>query len=349
MHQSQSSPFPVGSTHALGFEGLDTRSVAIIREWKALRALLADTTQQYLVACTNLGALWTQPQGLLSDRLAIESALTYVDLELSQMISEEEQLRTARIGLTEARNRSFALAPINKLPPEILSHIFITSKNYCLDDIKKHEKSIELLPDVFSGVCTYWRRVALDTPSLWTHIDISPHADTKQHTLSAEMLLQRSQKLPIDLHVIESERLCPSPNNAATLKLASLHLDTDSYSRKLIRRMLTSWVANISPDSAYALSIRRPKASVLFYINEEMKTSTRLGSEDHVEEVLSSLRVLHLHNACFNWNCAAYSGLVDLQIHSSTANLEISTLEVVSVLSSSPGLITLKLGNVLEI
>ncbi|THU92057.1 hypothetical protein K435DRAFT_561534, partial [Dendrothele bispora CBS 962.96] len=61
-----------------------------------------------------------------------------------------------------AQHRSL-LAPVRRLPPEVLSLIFLThcrqesSKNTLIDSI------------VLSQVSIGWRRLALESPRLWTH------------------------------------------------------------------------------------------------------------------------------------------------------------------------------------
>jgi hypothetical protein len=55
------------------------------------------------------------------------------------------------------------------LPPEIVSHIFLS----CIpDDNGRVTIGPLAMPLVLSGVCTQWRDVALSMPSLWTHIEI---------------------------------------------------------------------------------------------------------------------------------------------------------------------------------
>ncbi|KAF8600323.1 hypothetical protein BDV93DRAFT_525475, partial [Ceratobasidium sp. AG-I] len=67
-------------------------------------------------------------------------------------------------------------AQINTLPPEILSSIFVTVVDASIYACSTGDDSYGTseYPTLISSVCTYWRRVALGTPYLWSHIDLMP-------------------------------------------------------------------------------------------------------------------------------------------------------------------------------
>ncbi|KAG1743314.1 uncharacterized protein EDB91DRAFT_1126758 [Suillus paluster] len=52
---------------------------------------------------------------------------------------------------------------------------------------------------LISHVCQHWRTVALNTPSLWTKIDVSPLESPPFERV--QILLERSKSLPIDIHI----------------------------------------------------------------------------------------------------------------------------------------------------
>ena len=76
-----------------------------------------------------------------------------------------------------------ALAPINKLPPEILGVI----PKYEDDRTPKHLVAI-------SSVCSYWRNTFISTPSLWTRFD-------GKGVGKSQAWVERSGVLPIQLSV----------------------------------------------------------------------------------------------------------------------------------------------------
>ncbi|KAF6758141.1 hypothetical protein DFP72DRAFT_888203 [Ephemerocybe angulata] len=75
-------------------------------------------------------------------------------------------------------------APINRLPPEILSRIFVQSAAECRQD------SLSWIQ--VTHTCHHWREVALDCAALWSHISFVNPAFTK-------VMLARSKNAP--LHV----------------------------------------------------------------------------------------------------------------------------------------------------
>ncbi|PPQ95231.1 hypothetical protein CVT26_014921 [Gymnopilus dilepis] len=61
-----------------------------------------------------------------------------------------------------------ALAPIRRLPPEILSEIF----RFCLPNTRFHRPSPSRAPLLLTQVCCSWRKICISTPSLWTSLEI---------------------------------------------------------------------------------------------------------------------------------------------------------------------------------
>ncbi|KAJ6537793.1 hypothetical protein B0H19DRAFT_962061, partial [Mycena capillaripes] len=94
----------------------------------------------------------------LKDRLGLQITQMRMDL---MRLEREELHATRHISRCE-----FALAPIRRIPTEILSEIFLCyvdllgDKHECMD--VKH--GVWLL----AHICSYWRVVALSTPELWT-------------------------------------------------------------------------------------------------------------------------------------------------------------------------------------
>ncbi|KAF9500301.1 hypothetical protein BDN71DRAFT_1502384 [Pleurotus eryngii] len=100
-------------------------------------------------------------------------------------------------------SRFVRLAPIDSLPVEIISHIFILSAS---EDRNKEQQSgfdssCITMPLVLSSVNHRWRRVAVTTPALWANLCLTPdfvvdstgELDTKHLT----DYLQRSRKSPL--------------------------------------------------------------------------------------------------------------------------------------------------------
>ena len=86
------------------------------------------------------------------------------------------------------------LAPINKLPPEILVHVCTLAPEF------KSGYSRVFSPSHFAHVCAqvcrYWRHTLITSPSLWNEI----HTDDPIHM---NVHLGRSGKVPLDMYVHE--------------------------------------------------------------------------------------------------------------------------------------------------
>ena len=121
-------------------------------------------------------------------RVLAESAGVY-DTELYQeklaqrILSLKEEIRV----LQSCHN---SVTPICRLPPEILSNIFVKL-------LRSSGKPSEWNPDIewirASYVCAHWRSIALDCVGLWTR----PHFITPEFV---EQTLRRAGKAPLDVH-----------------------------------------------------------------------------------------------------------------------------------------------------
>ncbi|KDQ16333.1 hypothetical protein BOTBODRAFT_260256 [Botryobasidium botryosum FD-172 SS1] len=79
------------------------------------------------------------------------------------LLAMMDQIRTT---LNAARQQCYQVAPINRLPDEILIQIF-HSPPFTRDDIHKYRQSNAIL---VSSVCHRWRQLATQTGSLWSTI-----------------------------------------------------------------------------------------------------------------------------------------------------------------------------------
>jgi len=106
--------------------------------------------------------------------------------------------KTLQVVAEGARQQNL-LAPVSRLPPELVLHIFsyvkaavtLESKHvYRINEVKRRKWI--MLTHIFH----LWRDIALCTPSLWSNIHISEF-DYKW----ANTMLQRSQHVPLNVHV----------------------------------------------------------------------------------------------------------------------------------------------------
>ncbi|KAG8722717.1 hypothetical protein FRC08_012596 [Ceratobasidium sp. 394] len=311
-----------------------------LAEWNSARKLLAETIVSYQAACAALSNACISPLNHTLGRTGmLEAALNIIDSELGHLTEEENRLYNARMTLAKARNRSTTLVHINAFPPEILTRIFALSKTFCI-----HSK--EFRPYDYSCACTYWRQLSINTPALWTHIDIgldAPEALTQRS-------LERAGNSVIHVHIqdpgssVSPSRLekikrvqliAPHINRVRTLDMAS-----DSDSRSFFRSMLNLWLEGSNTTPQRSLSIFQP--SDLGWSGTGTD-EIRIGLSERTEQALSPLSALHLQNFRFDWNNKIYHGLVDLRLWFYPDEVLISAAQLVGILTASPALQTLKL------
>ncbi|KAF8596332.1 hypothetical protein BDV93DRAFT_610950 [Ceratobasidium sp. AG-I] len=244
---------------------------------------------------------------------------------------------------------------IDVLPPEILGYIFSISKKRC------HREAIGTFasyPDGFSEVSDYWRRIAISTPDLWTHIDISVGGYKSHRHKSAMLYRARSGRLPIHVHIHESEDDCEHPTSDSEInqlthilapclpRIGTLEIESESLSKRLIESILDFWMDGGALGPTTTLSVSRPVGSMAIGPDHESMSAYQAKSPGRFEDVLRQLRVLRLQNTAFPWDSAAYRNLIELEYDSSMVqplSIPISTLA--TILSSSPELDLLKLAH----
>ncbi|CUA67327.1 hypothetical protein RSOLAG22IIIB_07364 [Rhizoctonia solani] len=88
--------------------------------------------------------------------------------------SNNQILDESKLSLSERRNHNNQ-QPINKLPDTLLSRIFIVTTESSIKPRSAYR--FTLFPDIAIQVCSQWMRVALASPTLWTHLRIREHFD----------------------------------------------------------------------------------------------------------------------------------------------------------------------------
>lgn len=266
-----------------------------------MRALLSTTIQEYTTACSNLTVAWAQFPHLLRDSLVKDVCKT-INTELEAAPFDEEALRRSQLSMAMLRN---SLSPINRLPPEILANIFMISSNHCV-----HALRLEGPPDVldvFSAVSVHWRRVALSTSALWTHIDISANLRTNLFYQHAKLLLERSRGLHIHLHVCEAR---PMVNRTDEMQLhelgmfllphmsrvSTLEISTQSSSRRFIDFVLDLWLKRGSSGSVKALTVQRPQSDRMVDLKKPLGYLDDPIRSELLQKLFLPVRVLRLQS-----------------------------------------------------
>jgi hypothetical protein len=145
------------------------------QRWKSLHEALTGLVQDYRDTCILLQSECAQLPRSPADRAYLENAMSTLNSKLASIYLSEGQLLESRIVLQRTRNRSHLVA-INSLPDEILAYVFALANCHCYYDSEDRYEPCQYgmsSPSVLAGVCQRWRRLAIGTPLLWSHIDLN--------------------------------------------------------------------------------------------------------------------------------------------------------------------------------
>ncbi|KDQ51344.1 hypothetical protein JAAARDRAFT_532423 [Jaapia argillacea MUCL 33604] len=121
--------------------------------------------------------------------LSQQAALEYL------IAQEQEHLKQVAI-LRSARN---SFNPIHRLPIEVVLEIFsIVAETWYPRTVEDVRPSVCWL--ALTHVCHYWRELALNTPTLWTTIDVD-----LRDLRWTRAFLERSQNTSLDLRIVSHE------------------------------------------------------------------------------------------------------------------------------------------------
>ncbi|QRV89120.1 F-box-like protein [Ceratobasidium sp. AG-Ba] len=255
-------------------------------------------------------------------------------------------------------------ASIDKLPPEILTRIFLMTQEAGGNNTEK-----ECLSRCLSQVASYWRKVTIATSALWTYIRVKTHQTNYDYPT---MLLKRSKSHPIHLLITNTRDESLAINESIEedsdddpdvdlddegvvledfltflakvgSRIYTLEMISQEYSFDLAVSLLSFLLDHGRPDMLNILHVKRAGAVASHYNYEIDWHKSGTDSPDHCESVLKSVNVLHLENVYFPWDSTIYQGLVDLRLQFTDACPLIEPSNFVGVLAASPTLTTLKI------
>ncbi|KAI0686651.1 hypothetical protein BC835DRAFT_451765 [Cytidiella melzeri] len=123
------------------------------------------------------------------------------ELNLERIAREAEHLL---LNIRYVQNR---LAPVNRLPSELLGVIFEQMMDSHLPAKAISYRKIGCQWPVAQSVCRHWRSTAVHTPMLWTYIEVhdshSTMWDSRRGVTST--IFARSGVLPLNLHLIAND------------------------------------------------------------------------------------------------------------------------------------------------
>ncbi|SJL12576.1 uncharacterized protein ARMOST_16004 [Armillaria ostoyae] len=156
--------------------------------------------------------------------LAVEGDIQSIDDQLNHLEALKIRLLAERShAAAELTNYRSLIAPVRRLPNEILSEIFSLTCTDMSDSID----AIKGPPWVLSHVCSLWRSICLSSPRLWSTVAIPPMNSKRYHV--ADILgsyLDRSHGLSLNLYLdarASTERVDVDRDGRHTSILRILH------------------------------------------------------------------------------------------------------------------------------
>ncbi|KAG2365525.1 hypothetical protein BDR07DRAFT_1353739 [Suillus spraguei] len=149
----------------------------------------------------------------LKDQTAISTIIVERHQQLDAILHDISGLDTVMDGIKDIRQRlvkqkdkivqSMTLhkrlaSALWRLPPEILSHIFM----YCLPEEQYLSPASSLAPMLLTRICRRWTDVAMCTPGLWCKLFMDvDYSDWQLTAFGCNSWLKRSRQYPLSLAV----------------------------------------------------------------------------------------------------------------------------------------------------
>ncbi|KAG8765967.1 hypothetical protein FRC12_007172 [Ceratobasidium sp. 428] len=237
--------------------------------------------------------------------------------QLGAMLSEPET------------SKSQSIAPINRLPSEILAMIFTLASNRCIIHDETDSGSQLVMPTIFSSVCGLWRQISLSTCSLWSHLDISmKNFEYGVPCHRWELWESRSRPGPLSVHISDegftwgreaAEAMVTEIVSFLTphmTRVSEIHaMSCKSKFPNYMLDVLALWAREGAAKPARLLKIGDHKSAFGdINLRGRLSHTAQPVTTDNFEAFFQSLHTLHLHRAFIPWDSSVYHGLVDLYL-----------------------------------
>jgi hypothetical protein len=246
-------------------------------------------------------------------------------------------LQSTHDALLSLRRTRNVLAPVSRLPPELLLQIFLACRDLCADSAPPNKPRVGASADrdawlALTQVSHQWRQVALKAPMLWNHIDLI----NAQSSARAE---QRAALVPLTLR----SDLVSSGSLAAAQAFFAANL---GRTRRIDLRLRPRQLEDLVP----ALSAPAPVlASLNLRVELPMGARTTYELPDALfgAQRAPKLAALSLYGCSFAEGSLHLAGLTSLSLSQRPSSARMSAQGLLDLLARNRGLVSLTLEHVL--
>ncbi|KAG6813890.1 hypothetical protein H0H92_006297 [Tricholoma furcatifolium] len=249
-------------------------------------------------------------EGFSPRDVAGDKSRRLIDQEIQRL---EDSIRTLR-------SRRNILAPVSRLPPEMLSMIF----SYRVAEAAEGPNPLEWIR--VTHVSRHWRAVALDCPNLWGNLVFT-------RPKWSEEMLRRSKMASL---VVKADLSCITPKIFEAVRLALLNGPRISdlqlrASSATLARLLSSEIPFEAP-MIQSLSLSVPRAT-RFGTDEGFTLPDTILNND-----TSYLKKLDLRKINISWNSRLLKGLTHLVVHDVAPSARATIGQLMDALERMPAL-----------
>ncbi|CAE6472548.1 unnamed protein product [Rhizoctonia solani] len=338
---------------------------------------LGSALDEYLDACISVHLPLDRGNKAQNFRRSVES-------EWYRTVTHREKIERAQeaVGTAMKYTVNRGVTAIKDLPPEIITHIFqlVVAGQPCLAN--RSSTSYELTikypqyPDCLSHICSSWRRIAMNSPVLWSHIDIAlDHSLNPNLFKRANAYARRVGLYPVSIHIANAKSIREQERHSLRqtvtdpvlyeawgdwedlqefkfltelTRIKSLEIDLCLLDglRDCHFSMLEYFLARCEPGTftqyttRVSATTRLPPAGGSF-IEPANAPRTIKGAllclpSRHFESIWLGTSSIRINGLCPHWTSKAYHGLVELYLDLGMP--KITEAQLVNMLKSSPEL-----------
>lgn len=303
-----------------------------LHEWNLARVAFAGALQTYLATFSHFEHVCAKHFESKEHDIARPSMRAAIDDEALSFSTHESSIISTRRRLLRLKNLSKAISPISILPVELLARILTFSVDSCrIRDTRPYRSALVVHQvNTISSVCSYWRRISLNTAQLWSYID----AESLHNVDHLHLWLDRAGSCP--LNVANVARFDRPDLDAGRNSSFSLMLPRIEHVRSMILRSktppmelwLSKWYATGVPGTLTALALSTQWQGV------EFPPPGANFNQERLTELFRSLDTLCLHEIEVNWDFLICHNLVTLSLQ----ELSVSANTLRRILTDNPNL-----------